>query len=61
MRTPAQRRRDDACRDVSREINQPKSRLIDLLSRLDEAEARDASNRLGKIIADLEGWQGRFG
>jgi hypothetical protein len=60
MPTPAQRRRHEACRDVSREINPIKSRLIDQLSRLDEAEARDASNRLGKIIADLEGWQGRF-
>jgi len=62
MSLAAQRaHRLDVQSHVAREINPLKSRLIDYLSRLEAAEAKAASDRLAKIIGDLETWQARFG
>ena len=61
MPTPAARKRHEAQRHVAQEISPLKSRLIGLLGQLEEAQAKDAANRLGRIIAELEGWQARHG
>lgn len=57
----ATRKRIETARHIAHEINPLKSRLIGYLGDLEAAEARDAANRLGKIISQLEGWQARFG
>lgn len=45
--------------DVVDDINPLKSRLIEQLAKLENAEAKRAANGLSRIIGELEAWQAR--
>lgn len=53
--------RDGVLYDVASEINPIKSRLLDQLSKVEQANAAQAANALGRIIGELEAWQARYG
>jgi predicted RNase H-like nuclease (RuvC/YqgF family) len=52
----SQHQRDElAC--AMRACNQPKSRLLDVVSHLRSHGLEDAADALSRVIGDLEGWQ----
>lgn len=49
----------ESIRRLKAEANSPKSRLIEIMSRLEEQGAIRESKSLGTIIGQLEAWQNR--
>ena len=42
---------------LKREANSPKSRLLEIMNRMERDGLKREANRLGSIIARLEDWQ----